>query len=496
MIESVKKPEATVIVIFGAVGDLSKRKLAPALYNLMLEKWMPDEFAIIGVSHHDENDESLRTMLRESIDKYSRNGKAEEKDWKKFGQRVSYFKADFTDEAIYNRLNEKIIEIEKSWDTKANRVFYLSVAPRFIDDISLNISKARLAEDTRRARIVVEKPFGHDLESAQELNEKLIGCFAESQIYRIDHYLGKETVQNIMAFRFANAIFEPLWNRNYIDHVQITVAEKVGVEGRGNYYDQSGAVRDMIQNHLLQLLCMIAMEPPITYQSDEIRSRKADILHAVRKYKPEEVAKYAVRGQYGKGLNSGSDDAYRGSKGVSDDSNTETFAAIKFYIDNWRWKDVPFYLRTGKSLPEKSSTIVIQFKPVSLRLFPCEAGGFTPNLLYINIQPEEGITLRFQAKKPGLKMQLKPVEMDFNYDEAYNSETPEAYETLLLDVMQGESSLYMRNDQVEAAWEIVMPILKHWEDNKAEDFPNYKNATWGPKAAEELLEKDGREWLV
>ncbi len=496
MIESVKKPEASIVVIFGAVGDLSKRKLAPALYNLMLENWMPEDFAVIGVSYHEHVDESLKQLLRESIDEFSRNGKTEDAAWKKFADNVSYFKADFTDEAIYNRLNEKILEIEEGWNKKANRVFYLSVAPRFIDDISININKARLAEDARKARIVVEKPFGHDLESAKELNQKLIDCFHEDQIYRIDHYLGKETVQNIMAFRFANAIFEPLWNRNYIDHIQITVAEKVGVEGRGNYYDQSGAVRDMIQNHLLQLLCMIGMEPPITYQSSEIRNRKADVLNAVRKYKPEEVAKYAVRGQYGKGHQPGSDEAYRGSRGVDEDSNTETFAAIKFYIDNWRWKDVPFYLRTGKSLPEKNSTIVIQFKPVSLRLFPCEAGGFTPNLLYINIQPEEGITLRFQAKKPGLKMTLKPVEMDFNYEETYKKETPEAYETLLLDVMQGESALFMRDDQVEAAWNIVMPLLKHWEKTKAKDFPNYENATWGPQAAHDLLEKDGRKWLV
>ena len=496
MIESVKKPEATVVVIFGAVGDLSKRKLAPALYNLMLEDWIPEKFAVIGVSYHEENDESFRTLLRESIDKYSRSGKADDKDWEKFAGNVSYFKADFTDEAVYNGLNEKIIEIENAWDKKANRVFYLSVAPRFIDDISLNINKSRLAEDVHKSRIVVEKPFGHDLESARRLNQKLVACFHEQQIYRIDHYLGKETVQNIMAFRFANAIFEPLWNRNYIDHIQITVSEKGDVEGRGNYYDQSGAVRDMIQNHLLQLLCMISMEPPITYQSDEIRNRKADILHAVRKLKPEEVVKYAVRGQYGKGISPGKEGAYRGSRGVDEDSNTETFAAVKFYIDNWRWKDVPFYLRTGKSLPEKNSTIVIQFKPVSLRLFPCEAGGFTPNLLYINIQPEEGIALRFQAKKPGLKMTLKPVEMDFNYDEAYNKETPEAYETLLLDVMLGESALFMRDDQVEAAWEIVMPLLKHWESTKAESFPNYENGTWGPKESNELLEKDGRKWLV
>ncbi|UII20763.1 glucose-6-phosphate dehydrogenase [Fulvivirga ligni] len=498
MIDSIKKPGPTVLVIFGASGDLSQRKLVPALYNLMLDHWLPDNFAMVGVSHHDRTTDDLREILKEGVSEHSRQDFKGNGDWDTLSESITYYKADFTDPEAYKGLAKELDSYDEKWNTSASRIFYLSVSPQFIEPIAQNINTSGIANNVKTSRIVVEKPFGRDYESAKHLNKKLRGHFLESQIYRIDHYLGKETVQNIMAFRFANAIFEPLWNRNYIDHVQITVSETVGVEHRGNYYDKSGALRDMIQNHLLQLLCMIAMEPPITYHADEIQNRKVDVLNAIRPFSSEEKVKdNAVRGQYTAGKVDGETiEGYRDAKGTDEKSNTETYAAMKVYLDNWRWKDVPFYLRTGKSLPEKNTSITIQFKPVSHQLFPCDATNTIPNRLVIHIQPTMGIKLCMQAKKPGIKMSLNNVEMNFDYDDAFSEATPEAYETLLLDVMQGDSTLFMRADQVEAAWKIVMPILEYWENNKDEDFPNYPAGSWGPKKADDLLERDGRTWLV
>jgi len=366
-----------------------------------------------------------------------------------------------------------------------------------VEVVAQQMEKAKLCLERDRVRVVVEKPFGYDLASAHALNASLTRVFAESQIYRIDHYLGKETVQNILAFRFANGLFEPIWDRRYIDHVQITVAEQVGVEHRGSYYEHAGALRDMIQNHLLQILCLIAMEPPVSFQGDEIRNKKGDVLHAIRSIQLERVQEFAARGQYAAGWIRGHRiPGYRSEPNVSPDSPSETFAALKLFVDNWRWQEVPFYLRTGKRLAARVSEVSIQFRPVPHLAFPHEAlSELQPNRLVIRIQPEEGIAVRFQAKQPGLTMRLRPVDMRFSYREVFGGVSPAAYETLLLDVIRGDTTLFLRDDQVEAAWSVITPILETWEARAPIDFPNYQAGTWGPEVAEVLIARDGRSWL-
>ncbi len=496
--QSARKPDPTILVVFGAGGDLTWRKIMPALYNLFLDKWLPEKISIIGLDIKDFSDEQFRKRVQDGIDQFSRRGKTKQEEWKKFSPYISYQKADFTSPETYKKLAHMLNDMEKKWEEKSNRIFYMAIPPRFIEPIAENLNKSHVTQDKLKSRVVVEKPFGHDLESAQELNKILGNIFDECQIYRIDHYLGKETVQNMMAFRFANALFEPIWNRRYIDHVQITVAEEVGVEHRGSYYDHAGALRDMIQNHLLQLLCLIAMEPPVSFNADEVRNKKVDVLKAIRKFSHEDVRTFAVRGQYGPGWIQGERViGYREEPGVDPKSNIDTFAAIKFFVDNWRWQGVPFYLRTGKRLPTKVSTITIQFRPVPHRAFPSESiENWQPNRLIISIQPQKEITLRFQSKKPGLKMILNPVEMTFNYDNAYNSEPPEAYETLLLDTMLGDATLFMRADQVDTAWQVITPILEAWQSTTPGDFPNYAAGTWGPEDAEALIARDGNNWIM
>ena len=491
-----KKP--TIIVILGATGDLTWRKLIPALYNLYLDSWIPEQFAIICVSRKKISEKELLEHLHIGIDTFSRRGKSKKNEWETFANCLSYHKGEFDAISTYTGLEKIIVRLEKSWKVEANRIFYLAVPPNFFEEIAFKIGASGLAKNKMSSRIVIEKPFGHDLESARHLNGLLHNIFGESQIYRIDHYLGKETVQNILAFRFANALFEPIWNRNYIDSVQITVSEQLGVETRGNYYETAGALRDMIQNHILQLLCLITMEPPVSFEADEVRNRKVDVLNALRKILPEEVYLHAVRGQYGDGWIQGKKVVgYRKEPDVSKDSSKETFAAVKLFIDNWRWQGVPFYIRTGKRLNETLSVITIKFKPVPHQSFPEEArGNWQPNMLAINIQPHMGIHMQFQAKRPGLKMLLYPVEMQFNYDESYTSGTPEAYETLLLDIMKGDSTLFMRSDQVEAAWKVLMPIIDSWEANPPVNFPNYEAGMQGPEDAEALIAKDGHNWVA
>ncbi len=482
-----QRPAATILFIFGGSGDLNLRKLTPALYNLYLDKYLSDRFAVVGLGRSEYTDDSFRERLLEGVQSFSRRKNGPDDTWKSFAPAVTYLQMDAGDAGAYAKLSDFVAAKEGEWGVQASVVFYLAVAPQLVPDIATNLGKLSLCGDKGRVRIVVEKPFGRDLKTAQELNALLGGLFAEEQIYRIDHYLGKETVQNILALRFANSLFEPIWNRRYIDYVQITASETVGLEGRGGYYEGSGALRDMIQNHLLQMLCMVATEAPISFDANEVRNKKVDVLNAIRRIKPRQVKSVAVRGQY---------DGYRQEEGVKPNSATETFAAIKLYVDNWRWEDVPFYLRTGKSLPEKATIITIQFKPAPFYAFPDEATqNWEPNRLTIGIQPAMDIRLRFQAKRPGQTLAIDPVEMVFSYKDAYAGQEPEAYETLLLDVMTGDATLFMRADQVEAAWKVVTPILEAWE-SETPDFPNYAPGSWGPEAATQLVEKDKFQWMM
>jgi glucose-6-phosphate 1-dehydrogenase len=473
-----------VMVIFGASGDLTKRKLIPALCNLASDGLLSKQFAIVGFAANDYTTETFRKMLTDEIPKYS-GTPIDQKLWNWFTERIYYVKADFQDPQAYQRLKEQIEEADKQHDTLGNKFFYLAVAPRFFSPIAKRLGEAGLTkeEDGHWARVIVEKPFGHDLESARQLNQDLKQVLTENQIYRIDHYLGKETVQNLMVFRFSNNIIEPLWNRNYVDHVQITAAETVGVEHRGSFYETAGALRDMVPNHLFQLLTMTAMEPPISFDADEVRNKQAEVLHAIQPFGPEEVLTCMVRGQYGEGaFDNQRVVGYRSEPDVARDSNTETFVALKLQIDNWRWAGVPFYLRTGKRLAQRETEVVIQFR------------NLETNRLVVHIQPDEGISLSFGAKVPGSVMKLGLVNMDFDYATYFGSEHSTGYERLLRDCMVGDATLFQRADMVEAGWNVIQPILDVWHALPPRDFPNYPAGSWGPHEARELLERDGREW--
>lgn len=490
--------QSTIIFIFGGNGDLTQRKLAPAVYNLFIDKYMPQEFCIVGLGRSSFTDDAYRDLIKKGIEEHGRRKKELKNYWPDFSQHLQYISLDASDEKSYKPVCDLIAELEERWQVKANIIFYLSVSPQLASVIAQALHKNGLATDPDRHRLVFEKPFGHDLKSAQELNCMLQDMFEEQQIFRIDHFLGKETVQNILALRFANALFEPIWNRHYIDHVQITATETVGVEDRGGYYEQSGALRDMMQNHMLQLLCMIAMEAPVSFDADEVRNKKSEVLRAIRKYRRNEVHAHAVRGQYAGGWIEGKKvAAYRTEKNVAPQSAVETYAALKIFVDNWRWNGVPFYIRTGKSLAEKWTTIAIQFKEAPHYSFPPQAAEtWRPNRLLINISPRLDIRLRFQAKKPGPQMTLQPVDMVFNYFNETSETQPEAYETLLQDVIEGDATLFMRADQVERAWEILQPVMEVWGTKPPVDFPNYPAGTWGPEDAEALIARDGRYWAT
>jgi glucose-6-phosphate 1-dehydrogenase len=492
-----KLADPCTMVIFGAGGDLTRRKLVPALYNLAKYQLLSPNFAIIGVGRTPLSQDDFRKRISDDIRKFATD-KVDPAIWEWFLPRMEYIAGDMNDKGLYPRLKELLDQTDKAFSTGGNHLYYLATAPDYFGPVVENLAAAGLMQEENQQwrRVIIEKPFGHDLESARALNQRLLQVASEKQIYRIDHYLGKETVQNILAFRFANGIFEPIWNRRYIDHIQISVAETVGVEQRGGYYDQAGALRDMVPNHIMQLISLTAMEPPVSFRADAVRDEQAKILHAIQPLSAEEVLRRTVRGQYGPGAIDGARvPGYREEDGVPPDSRTETFVAMKLLIDNWRWADVPFYLRTGKRLPGRSTNVVIQFRRAPFVLFrdtPVE--NLLPNQLVLHIQPEEGISLRFAAKVPGPAMRLDPVDMDFQYKDYFGSQPSTGYERLLHDCMIGDATLFQRADMVEAGWCVVSPVLDVWKALPPRNFPNYPAGTWGPKESEELLERDGRRW--
>jgi len=494
-----------LMVIFGASGDLTKRLLIPSLFNLYCDGLLPDAFAILGMAMDEFSSESFRDKMSMDVRKYSRRGAFNDAAWSKFCAAIHYQQGHFDDPAAFQQLTENLGALDSQFKTGGNILFYMATPPTVFGMISSGLHAAGLHEgdapdDAGWRRIIVEKPFGSDLASAQQLNREILSFWRENQIYRIDHYLGKETVQNLLAFRFANGMFEPLWNRTHIDHIQITSTEKVGVEWRGSYYDKSGVVRDMLQNHLFQVMAYLCMEPPTSFEAEAIRNEKFKLLSAVRIMKHDEVQRDTVRGQYGEGQNADGSPAkaYRDEANVDPESNTETYAAIKLRIDNWRWHGVPVFLRSGKGLRTKSTEIVVQFRRApefTFRGTPA-VDQLEANQLIFHIQPNEGIELRFQAKRPGPSMHMRKVNMHFEYGEAFEAQPGTGYETMLYDCMRGDASLFSRSDLVETAWRIVQPILDVWNTEKAGDFPNYPFGSWGPKAAYDLPQPKQRRWLA
>ncbi len=497
-----RTPDPCIVVIFGASGDLTRRKLLPALYALALEHRLRPGLTVLGAARRPMTDAEFRAQMREGVAAHGRTGPPDPVEWQAFAEGLFYEPLDFNDAPGYPRLAARLAALDRERGTRGSYLFYLATPPSAYAAIVRALGAAGLAQPAgagpRSAgyrRVVIEKPFGRDLASARALNAIVAESFAESQVYRIDHYLGKETVQNILVLRFANAIFEPLWNRAHVDHVQITVAESLGVEERGAYYEEAGVLRDMVQNHLLQLLCLVAMEPPVTFDAEHVRDEKTKVLKGLHPIRREEVDRVAVRGQYEAGALLGQPvRGYREEPGVAPGSTTETYAAARLEVGNWRWAGVPFYLRSGKRLPKRVTEIAIQFRRPPHLLFGAHAGGLLPNALVLRIQPDEGIAIRFGAKLPVQDFRIRPVTMDFRYGRSFGVATPEAYERLLLDAMRGDPTLFAREDWVEAAWGVLAPIQEAWAQGPPPKFPNYEAGTWGPREADELLEREGRRW--
>jgi glucose-6-phosphate 1-dehydrogenase len=498
--DTAPKAQPCLIVIFGASGDLTKRLLMPAFYNLACDGLLPDRFAIAGIALEPLSTEQFRARMTADIKQFTTRASVDASVWEGFVGHLYYTPGNFSDPSAYKRLADLVAQLEGRYETSGNILFYMATPPAVFGLISEQLGQAGFKNRPKGwTRLVVEKPFGHDLASALELNRELLAHWSEDQIYRIDHYLGKETVQNLLAFRFANGIYEPLWNKNHVDHIQFTVTETVGVEGRGKYYDRTGVLRDMMQNHMFQMLAYLCMEPPTSFRADAVRNEKAKLLEAVRILNPKEVPRHAVRGQYGPGKKNDGTPAvgYRQEPDVDPQSRTETFAALKLFIENWRWDGVPVYLRSGKSLWKRGTEIVVQFKRAPEVLFrDTPAGGrLESNALLFHIQPDQGIEFRFQAKTPGPAMALQKVNMRFDYREAFEVSRGTGYEVLLYNCMIGDATLFSRTDLVESAWRIAQPILDAWSATPPDDFPNYPAGTWGPKAAYDLIERDGRHWV-
>lgn len=486
------------IVILGAAGDLTRRKLLPALYNLWLDQLLPEKFCVVGFARRDMDDDAFRAMAAESLAQYGRRG-VDRSTLDQFLAHVCYARGSFGEEGAFERLGTRLLEVENERSMGQHRVFYLSVPPSAIETCVDGLAAAGLVapagDEEHSSRIIIEKPIGHDLESARLINDRVAAVFAEEQVFRIDHYLGKETVQSILVARFANSIFEPLWNQKYIDHVQITVAEAEGVGTRAGYYEEAGALRDMVQNHILQLLCLTAMEPPWTLGSEVVRDHKMEVLNCLRPIGAGDVEKHVVRAQYGAGLDGGEPvPGYRREDRVAPDSTTETYVAIRAFVDNWRWAGVPFFLRTGKRLPVRASEIAIQFKAVPPVLFNAGEADLDPNVLAIRIQPDEGMSLSIATKSPGLRVAISPVDLDFQYESSFAEKSPEAYERLLLDVILGDATLFMRRDAVEASWAWVSGILDGWAEAGTRWLPEYSAGSWGPVEADRLIGEGARAW--
>jgi glucose-6-phosphate 1-dehydrogenase len=495
-----KIADPCILVIFGATGDLTARKLLPALYNLALEGMLPAHFACVGFARREKSHEEFRTEMHNAVNQFSRNKPVDSELWRSFSEQLFYHHSEFDNDQGYENLHQFLGDLDNRFGTKGNRVYYLSTQPSFFPLVTEKLKNHKLIYDVnsvhdRWSRIIIEKPFGEDLNSAIKLQNDITKHLDESQIYRIDHYLGKETVQNILVFRFSNPIFESVWNNHHVDHVQLTVAEEIGIGTRGRFWEEAGMLRDIVQNHMMQLLSLICMEPPISLKASTIHDEKVKVLESIRPI--HDIQKYVVRGQYDKGYVNGSEVIpYRSEQNVDPNSFVETYTAMQLFIDNWRWAGVPFYLRAGKRLPKRATEIAITFREAPGFLLQINGKNNDPNILVIRIQPDEGISLKMNCKVPGISTQIQPVKMDFRYGSYFGSTPPEAYERLICDCMSGDSTLFARIDEVFASWGLLTPVLKSWQEEKPARFPNYQSGTWGPSEADHLIERDGRSWRL